>query len=345
MAADAEEIIKQLRQSTLQVIKKADLNGVWINGKHYLFVDIDTSVLDNSKTKKEGVSRTYQGYDGYHPIFAYVGKEGYMIDCELRPGSQHCQKGTADFISGLIPSLHELPIIKRYLFRLDSGNDAWETIQAIIGGGEGHYFIIKRNKRKETDENWLETAKKKGVRANPRKGKTVWIGITPMSPEKNGEIVPGVKCVFEITERTIDAAGTPLLIPEIEVNTWWTNLNCDAEKVIELYHDHATSEQFHSELKHDMDVERLPSGKFAINKILLAVAMNAYNALRLLGQLYIECKGIKKPKRKRISKVIRDIICVAGKVVKHAGYLIFKVYERDPITPIFMHLNLILDSA
>jgi hypothetical protein len=35
---------------------------------------IDVSPFDNSGTKKEGVSRTYQGNDGYAPIFAYLGK-------------------------------------------------------------------------------------------------------------------------------------------------------------------------------------------------------------------------------------------------------------------------------
>lgn len=36
-------------------------------------------LFDNSGTKKEGVSRTYKGTDGYAPIFAYMGQEGY--DC------------------------------------------------------------------------------------------------------------------------------------------------------------------------------------------------------------------------------------------------------------------------
>jgi hypothetical protein len=33
--------------------------------------------------------------------------------------------------------------------------------------------------------------------------------------------------------------------------------------VIELYRQHATSEQFHSEFKTDLDLERLPTGKFS----------------------------------------------------------------------------------
>jgi hypothetical protein len=165
-----------------------------------------------------------------------------------------------------------------------------------------------------------------------------------MHPRREGETLTGIRTVFEVIERKIDARGNILLIPEIEVNTWWTNLTCDAEKVIELYHDHATSEQFHAELKHDMDVERLPSGKFAVNKIVLAIAMNAYNTLKNNGQKSIESESGKKHKRKRIGKVIRDIICVAGKLVRHGRELIFKMNEKDPMLPVFILLNEVLDS-
>ena len=233
----------------------------------------------------------------------------------------------------------------RYLFRLDSGNDAWDTIKTIVGGGKGYYCIIKRNKRRESDEKWLKRAKRQGKRVETRKGKKVWIGTAKIHPRKNGEVLEDIHCVYEVTERKKDRAGNRLLIPEIEVNSWWTNLTCDAKEVIQLYHDHATSEQFHSELKHDMGVERFPSGKFAVNKILLAIAMNAYNALRVLGQRSIEREDKKMARRKRLGKVIRDIICVAGKVVTHAGELIFKMYEGDPMRPVILRLSTVLNSS
>jgi len=65
--------------------------------------------------------------------------------------------------------------------------------------------------------------------------------------------------VFEVTYRTIDAQGQRLLLPEIDANTWWTSLKLPAKEVIALYHAHGTSEQFHSEIKTDLDRERLPS--------------------------------------------------------------------------------------
>ena len=54
--------------------------------------------MDNSKSHKEGLSRTYKQFDGYHPIFCYIGREGYMMNTELREGKQHCQKGMPEVL-------------------------------------------------------------------------------------------------------------------------------------------------------------------------------------------------------------------------------------------------------
>lgn len=50
------------------------------------------------------------------------------------------------------------------------------------------------------------------------------------------------------------------------------------------YHAHGESEQYHSELRTDMDVERLPSGKFETNELVLELSLIAYNILRMMGQ-------------------------------------------------------------
>lgn len=47
------------------------------NSSSYMQLDLDVSPFDNSGTKKEGVSRTYKGFDGYSPFIAYLGQEGY----------------------------------------------------------------------------------------------------------------------------------------------------------------------------------------------------------------------------------------------------------------------------
>ena len=50
----------------------------------FVSVDIDVTPMYNSNSNKEGVSRTYKGFDGYAPMMAYIGTEGYAINFELR---------------------------------------------------------------------------------------------------------------------------------------------------------------------------------------------------------------------------------------------------------------------
>ena len=70
-------------------------------------------------------------------------------------------------------------------------------------------------------------------------------------------------------------------------------------RIIRLYHAHGECEQFHSEVKTDMDLERLPSGKFATNALILELGMIAYNILRMIGQGTI---GGRAPHQKRAVK-------------------------------------------
>ncbi|SHM83503.1 Transposase DDE domain-containing protein [Caldanaerovirga acetigignens] len=68
-------------------------------------------------------------------------------------------------------------------------------------------------------------------------------------------------------------------MPEIEVSTYYTSLLEEEPEVIEaLYAEHGTIEQFHSELKSDMDLERLPSGKFETNDLqnLITIASRVF---------------------------------------------------------------------
>ena len=93
---------------------------------------------------------------------------------------------------------------------------------------------------------------------------TTWKDVT-YTVEKNGQKEQKtirMRIVYEMIERTIDKYGQILLMPEIELNMWWTNLGWSDADIIASYHAHGECEQYHSEIKTDMDVERLPSGKF-----------------------------------------------------------------------------------
>lgn len=224
--------------------------------RSYVPLDIDVSPFDNSGTKKQGVSKTHKGHDGYTPIFAYLGLEGYGVHVDLREGSTHCQKGTAKFLAESIhyaKRITSLPL----LLRMDAGNDSVDNLTVCLSEDTQADFIIKRNLRRESPEMWLLTAQRFGMSCEARPGKKIYRGSI-LSPMKG--LNEPVRMVFEVIERTIDKDGQMLLVPQIEVDVYLTSLPDPASVVIDLYHAHGTMEQFHSEIKMDLDVERLPSG-------------------------------------------------------------------------------------
>lgn len=244
-----------------------------------------------------------------------MGEEGYLANLELRPGSDHSQKGTKVFLRRTL-RYARLMSQATFLVRLDSGNDSLDNIK--VCRQEKAHYIIKRNLRGETPEEWLEIARECGQMEEPRPGKQVWLGEQYI---KRPGIKEPLRLVFCVTLRTTEADGQALLIPRLEVETYWTSLSDDAATVVRLYRAHGTSEQFHSELKTDLGLERLPSGKFQTNELVLLLGMVAYNLLRIIGQESLreaDAPIRKRVSRRRVRSVMQDLVYLACRLVRHA---------------------------
>ena len=169
----------------------------------------------------------------------------------------------------------------------------------------------------------------------PSTTKEIYTGVTWRDRDDKS-----YRVVFPVTYRTIAADGQRLLLPEFEVETWWTSLKLSAKRVIALYHAHGTSEQFHSEIKSDMDLERLPSGKFATNALMLSLGLMAYNVLRLIGQQALKeqrrlpvAQRAPLPKevlRRRLRSVIQDLIYLTAKLWHHSNRWGLAVWDNSP---------------
>ena len=93
------------------------------------------------------------------------------------------------------------------------------------------------------------------------------------------------------------------------------------------------TEQFHSEFKTDLDIERLPSGKFATNDLVMACAVLAYNILRWIG-----LEGLTGPdapirheaKRRRLRTVMQELMYVAARVIESGRQLALKFSVACP---------------
>ncbi len=319
MDDNAAEFLQVVTWATIEFLMKAEVPLTRLATGH-VAVDIDGFAMDNSGTKKENVSRTYRNFDGYLALPVYLANEGWLIDCPLLPGSQHPQKEFVPLIQRALAKIRHI-YKGKLLLRTDSAHDALDN-RIELSRHEEVDYILKWNPRKQNTETWRQLAFTKGKITTPRPGKRVAIfSVTEQHSytDENGEQKDlTFRRVMRVTERTIDKKGQPLLLPDIELEGWWTSLTEKDETIIELYQGHGLCEQYHSEIKTDMDLERFPSGKFATNQLVMACATLVYNILRFIGQLsLVTSKGIIRhpAKRRRIKTVIQELIYFAGRLI------------------------------
>ena len=302
-------------------------------------LDIDVTPQDNSRTQKEGSQWTYKHFHGFAPIMSYVGKEGWCIGAELRPGSQHSQNDFVPFLNTVLRRLRRVtqaPV----LLRLDSGHDAEDTRREIANHSNVDH-IIKLNPRKQyTVTAWLPVFEEKGVQWNElRPGK-----ISATLSISHETDYAKQRLIIRIIKRTTDSVGQYFLTPDYELEGWWTTLD-EAEysddNVILLYEDHATSEQFHSEFKTDMDLERLPSGKFDTNDLVMCLGALTYNVLRYMGQTCLigpDSPIRHKAQRRRIKTVMQELVYQSARLLERGRQFILRFGRHSPGLSAFMNL-------
>jgi hypothetical protein len=328
----------------------------------YVPLDIDTFAMDNSGTAKEHVGRTYAGVDGYCPLAAYLGTQGFCLELALRPGTQHSASETEYNIERVLPLAAKLTAWRSggqaatpLLFRADSGFDSAKLMCAI-----GHHasalareiaFIIKWNPRSTPVESLAQAKVADAGTAWQalREGKRqcVW---SETVQARHGEQRLAVRRVYRLTERTIDKRGQQMLLPEYALEGWSTTLpeTFEAPQVMALYADHGTHEQFHSEFKTDMDLVRLPSGKFDTNALVCALAAVAMNLLRLVGQhtLHEPDSPVRhSAQRRRIRTVMHELMFKAARMVHHARQWVLGLGANDTAFAVFERHWRALDSA
>jgi hypothetical protein len=164
----------------------------------------------NSGTKKEEVTRTDLGFDGYTPIAAYLGNEGWAIGLEWRPGSQHSASETEYFYERLFPRKERLvqadqPVLPRE----DSGFDSGRLLFAQAGErdrlaalGRSFDFLCKWNPRRQDKAAWVAQAEAAGAFEETRPGKR--IALLSLEVERAwGRATRRFRLIIQVTERTM----------------------------------------------------------------------------------------------------------------------------------------------
>ena len=234
------------------------------------------------------------------------------------------------------------------LVRLDSGFDSAALMRSIEGCNQAGQpqvdWLIKWNLRSKGTAEVLARLEADPATQwqQPRAGKRVTVWEEAVTVQG---IARPVRRVLRLIERDIDRRGQQLIVPEVELEGWTTSLGpkqFDAAKIMALYADHGTHEQFHAEFKTDLDLERLPSGKFDTNYLVCQLAAVVMNILRLMGQ-----SGLLGPdapvrhaaKRRRLKTVMQELIYKAGRIIEHGRKLILGLGANDRGAKAFTRLH------
>ena len=160
----AEAFLAPVSWATVEFLKNAKVLFSPLKTGH-VPLDIDVFTMDNSATRKEGVSRTYMGFA------AYLANEGWLIHWQLRPGSQHSQKEYIPFLQTTLARVRQV-YPGKLLVRKDSAHDALDT-RIELSRHEQVDYLIAWNPRKADKEAWSKRAFAEGTVTSPRPGKRV----------------------------------------------------------------------------------------------------------------------------------------------------------------------------
>jgi len=312
-------------------------------------LDIDVFTQDNGRTRKEGVSRTYAGTDGYAPIAVYLGQEGWCVALELREGSHFSSRETEYTLERSLPRAQALTAAG-LLVRWDSGFHAAQLSHQIeaasvarqAAGGEPIHFLVKGNPRR-MDIAALHTQRLDKMACQPREGKRLWVWESQETCLHQGQTLSHRR-IHRLVERTLDVNGCQNGPDPACARARIRLLGYDAAGPLQAHRgDRPVSGPRHacSEFKTDLDLERLPSGKFATNDLVLSLAGLAYNVLRLMGQLALLSEDAPvrhTAKRRRLKTVMQELIYVSAKLVAHARRKVLNFGRHCPAFVVFERL-------
>jgi hypothetical protein len=318
-----KEHIAGLKRVGAKVISQATITAE-PGDEGYIPFDVDPSIFEQFAPKREGVETTYNGKLCYTPVFAVVGRERFCVNHWLLPGREKAVERIDEFIRESMDLLPAGIARDKLLCRYDAGLYSIKTVKASEEAGA--YYLVKARSSAALDR----------IVNQNLDVDLLDLKVTKFGGEYYGEfeyIPDGWKSprrfVFCVQIKGDDGKGQQFLINDVAYHILATNLPKEVtpRRAFELYRGRGAAEEANKELKHDLDLERLPSQTFSVNEVFLTLGTMAYNLLILLGQQWRDGSETENaaPVRRRIKTIQDYLLRSAAIVVNHARKCQLKV--------------------
>ena len=330
-----------------RLIQQLFLWRLRIRDPEVVVLGMDSMVLDNDGAKKRaGVEPTYKGVEGFHPF--QITWDRFVADAVLRGGSKHSNDGdtATKAIRHLTRKIRKalgeaVPII----VRMDAGFCDQKIYRACEELGIGYVSSgrllgeIKDEAEKVPEASWAIYRDGPGGSGGPQEWAYHQRGDRRGTWSRFRRMIY-TRLTCEKGHRTFDFARKDTII--------YTNLGLggpidrrlkkagkesllEAASLIELHHGRGQDELVYRALK-DFGTERMPFQDFFPNMAFystMLVAFNLYEAFKEDGFETDEKEGTKAsiPLSSYARRLRREVIDIAGKLVRTAGRTILKVTQ------------------
>ena len=129
-----EEILRTIRKTAYAVEMP----------EHVIF-DLDSTLFATFGKQEGGVFNFHYQANGYHPLICFDGITGDLLKIELRPGSQYCCNGAAEFMRPLLEEYQERYPNTALFLRDDSGFATDELYRVCEDNGTSYVIRLKEN--------------------------------------------------------------------------------------------------------------------------------------------------------------------------------------------------------
>ena len=281
--------------------------------EHVLF-DLDSTLFATFGKQEGGAFNFHYQANGYHPLLCFDGMTGDLLKIELRPGTQYCCNGAADFMRPLLEEYQKkYPNIALFL-RGDSGFATNELYRVCEDNGTSYAIRLKENDvlRKlasELDSDLYDLTREDVVSYAVVYGEFEYKAGSWDYPKR-------VVCKVE------KPFGQMIHMYTFVV----TNMDSSPEELIGFYCKRGQMENFIKECKSGFDMDYVSSSTLIVNANRVMIHALAYLLFNLFRRLVLPAKLWKD----RIDTLRLKLIKIAARIVRSARYVVFKLCSSCP---------------
>jgi Transposase DDE domain group 1 len=284
-------------------------------GDDPLTIDVDSTICETYGLQKQGGSRfTYNYVRGYHPLIAIVAGTGDVCHTRLRGGPSHAGRGAASFVTETVASVRAAGATGEITIRADSGFYNHKVVAACRKADVRFSITVK----------FMGKALHQAVSAIPEddwapidyfmEGAAVAeISYTPFATKKGSG-----PCRL-IVRRAPPTPGSQLaLFTDFSYHAFITDRDGDMLALEADHRAHAEVENAIRDLKHNLGLNHMPSGRFGANAAWLALNAIAHNLVRWVSRVGLqETLVMTKTMRRRYFSLPGRITTSGRKTVLH----------------------------